>query len=208
MTRTPTEQERFWAGAFGDDYIARNRSDQLLAGNLRLFVHALRGAGRIDSVIEFGANVGMNLRALALLYPGQAQFGVEINPTAAAGLRALLGAERVFEGAIQDFAPAEQADLALIKGVLIHLHPDSLPGAYDALAAAARRHVMICEYYNPTPVAIPYRGHEDRLFKRDFCGEFMDRHPDFALVDYGFAYRRDPAFPLDDVTWFLLTRKG
>jgi spore coat polysaccharide biosynthesis protein SpsF len=104
--------------------------------------------------------------------------------------------------------PDGRADLALIKGVLIHLNPDSLPAAYDALAAASRRHVMICEYYNPVPVAIPYRGHEDRLFKRDFCGEFMDRHPDFALADYGFVYRRDPAFPLDDVTWFLLTRKG
>jgi len=27
----------------------------------------------------------------------------------------------------------------------------------------------VAEYYNPSPVAIPYRGHTDRLFKRDFA---------------------------------------
>jgi spore coat polysaccharide biosynthesis protein SpsF len=64
----------------------------------------------------------------------------------------------------------------------------------------------VAEYYNPVPVAITYRGHEDRLFKRDFVGEIMDRHPQMELVDYGFAYRRDPNFPQDDINWFLLER--
>jgi spore coat polysaccharide biosynthesis protein SpsF len=27
-------------------------------------------------------------------------------------------------------------------------------------------------------------------------------------VDYGFAYRRDPNFPQDDITWFLLEKRG
>jgi hypothetical protein len=26
------------------------------------------------------------------------------------------------------------------------------------------------------------------------------------LVDYGFVYRRDPAHPQDDLTWFLLEK--
>jgi len=26
------------------------------------------------------------------------------------------------------------------------------------------------------------------------------------LVDYGFAYRRDPNFPQDDITWFLMEK--
>jgi len=26
------------------------------------------------------------------------------------------------------------------------------------------------------------------------------------LIDYGFAYRHDPNFPQDDITWFLLER--
>jgi hypothetical protein len=34
----------------------------------------------------------------------------------------------------------------------------------------------------------------------------LDRYPDLDLVDYGFVYHRDPLFPQDDMTWFLLQR--
>ena len=65
-----TEQEDFWAGAFGTEYIQRNQGDSLLASNLDFFAKALRGARGIKSCIEFGANIGMNLKALNLLHPG------------------------------------------------------------------------------------------------------------------------------------------
>jgi spore coat polysaccharide biosynthesis protein SpsF len=55
-------------------------------------------------------------------------------------------------------------------------------------------------------VSIPYRGHEDRLFKRDFAGELLSRFGDLRLIDYGFVYHRDPKFPQDDITWFLLEK--
>ena len=32
-----TEQEMFWAGCFGNDYILRNKSKELFAANLNLF---------------------------------------------------------------------------------------------------------------------------------------------------------------------------
>ena len=64
----------------------------------------------------------------------------------------------------------------------------------------------VAEYYNPSPVELPYRGHEGKLFKRDFAGELMDRHSTLTLVDYGFAYHRDNCFPQDDLTWFLLEK--
>ncbi|MGH8240704.1 MAG: pseudaminic acid biosynthesis-associated methylase, partial [Steroidobacteraceae bacterium] len=98
-------------------------------------------------------------------------------------------------------------DLVLIKGVLIHLNPEVLPVAYRKLHEAAGRWILICEYYNPTPIAVTYRGHADRLFKRDFAGEMLETFPDLHLVDYGFVYRRDPVFPQDDITWFLLEKK-
>ena len=55
---------------------------------------------------------------------------------------------------------------------------------------------------------VKYRGHENRLFKRDFAGEFMARHLSFRLRDYGLVYHADPAFPQDDVTWFLMERSA
>lgn len=202
-----TEQEKFWAGEFGSDYIQRNQGDRLLASNLNLFARALHAARGIGSCIEFGANIGMNLRALSLLYPGLDAHAIEINPDAARSLAELLPPEHVHHTSILDFEARRTWDLALIKGVLIHLDPTVLPQAYDALVASTSRYLLVAEYYSPTPVAIRYRGHDDRLFKRDFAGEILDRHPTMALIDYGFVYRRDPAFPQDDITWFLMERR-
>jgi pseudaminic acid biosynthesis-associated methylase len=202
-----TEQEAFWAGQFGTDYIRRNVSDALLASNVALFARALKSAHGLRDCIEFGANVGLNLRALKVLYPAQEQYAVEINADAVAELEKFLPAERVVHSSVLGYSPPKKFALAFVKGVLIHINPDALPRVYDTLHAATGRYLLVCEYYSPSPVSIPYRGHSDRLFKRDFCGEILDRHDDLELIDYGFCYRRDPAFPQDDVTWFLMQRR-
>jgi pseudaminic acid biosynthesis-associated methylase len=207
MKKFETPQEEFWAGEFGTQYIGRNDSDELLASNLNFFAKALKNAGKISSCLEFGANIGMNLLALGLLYPNMKQEGIEINPDAAKRLANLIGSQNVFEGSIFDYDIIDpMVDLVLIKGVLIHTNPDKLPLIYDKLYEATSKFILVCEYYNPTPVTMTYRGHENRLFKRDFAGELMERHPDLNLVDYGFCYHRDIAFPMDDITWFLLKK--
>lgn len=207
MARIKSEQEEFWTSEFGDNYIGRNRSHQLLASNLQFFARVLRAARSIESCLEFGANIGMNLRALKLLFPHCNLSAIEINQIAAEELRRLLPGAEVFNGAIQDYAAVDAShELVFTKGVLIHLNPDALPETYEKMYRASRRYILIAEYYSPSPVAISYRGHENKLFKRDFAGEMLDRHKDLHLVDYGFAYRRDPVFPQDDISWFLLER--
>lgn len=203
-----TLQEAFWAGEFGDEYSQRNRGPAMLASNLNFFTRALQRAGRVGTCLELGANIGMNLKALQLLYPGLAAQAVEINPQAAKELAAVIGDGNVFRGSFLDYPVLTTVDLAFVRGVLIHVNPDHLPTVYEKLYRASRRFVLVCEYYNPLPVAIPYRGHSDRLFKRDFAGEMLDAYPDLALIDYGFAYRRDPVFPQDDVTWFLMEKRA
>ena len=206
MKKHITEQEEFWVGSFGDEYISRNKSEKLLASNLKFFSDALNVAGEVSTVIEFGSNVGMNLRALKLLYPDQKQFGIEINSKAAEELRSHAGKDNVFNGSIYDFDIKEQYELSLIKGVLIHINPEMLQAVYEKLYSASKKYILICEYYNPVPVTINYRGHDDKLFKRDFCGEMLDKYSDLSLLDYGFTYKRDPAFSQDDITWFLLKK--
>ena len=203
-----TEQESFWAGDFGTQYIQRNQGDALLASNLAFFSKALRAAQNLGSCIEFGANIGMNLRALRLLYPAQVQSAIEINFEAARELQKELPAGNVHQRSILDFEVTQTWDLVLVKGVLIHINPDALPKVYDKLASACGKYLLLAEYYSPSPVSIPYRGHVDRLFKRDFAGELMDRHPELVLVDYGFSYRRDPSFPQDDLNWFLMEKRS
>ena len=208
-TPTPAErttQEQLWAGEFGNDYITRNRDGALLDNNRALFGKILSHTQDVTSAIEFGANIGNNLRALRELLPKANLHSVEINAKAAAEIEAWGGAT-VEVASLLDFEPQRQWDLSFTKGVLIHLPPESLPDVYDKLVAASSRYVMVCEYYNPTPVEVSYRGHEHALFKRDFAGEILDAHPELRLVDYGFTYHRDPQHPLDDSTWFLMEKQ-
>lgn len=207
LNQFKTEQEAFWAGDFGTQYIARNQGDALLASNLDFFSKALRSARDIKNCIEFGANIGMNLKALKLHHPRLDAHAIEINAEAAKQLGEVIPPPQIYNTSILAFAPPQTWDLVLIKGVLIHINPAELPRVYDKLEAACGRYLMVAEYYNPTPVAIPYRGHTHRLFKRDFAGEIMERHPTLKLIDYGFVYRRDPNFPQDDVTWFLMEKR-
>lgn len=201
-----TEQEHFWQGKFGDSYIQRNIEDMIIASDTALFAKALSRVGQLSSVIELGANIGLNLRAIRNLFPSVELRGVEINSQAAIVLKDLIGAANVHEGSILDFKVDKEADLALVKGVLIHINPEVLDVVYQKLYQATSKYILLCEYYNPTPVAVDYRGHQDRLFKRDFAGEMLDKYPSLKLLDYGFVYRHDPTFPLDDITWFLLSK--
>ncbi len=200
-----TDQEEFWAGEFGDQYIERNQGQQIVAANLSLFSRVIERTADVASAIEFGANIGLNLEALRILRPGIELSAIEINRKAAEVLQRR-GGIKVYPQSILEFKPDYQRDLVLIKGVLIHLNPDCLPQVYDLLHRTSKRYICIAEYYNPAPVEIPYRGNTGKLFKRDFAGEMLDRFPGLRLVDYGFLYRRDPNFAQDDITWFLLDK--
>lgn len=202
-----TEQEQFWASDFGDEYINRNDSDKLISSNVALFEKVFSKANAIDSVIEFGANIGNNLVAIREILPNSRLAAVEINQNAAQKIKDNLSTVSVFNQSIDDYLCAEAYDLSFTKGVLIHLNPNQLAMAYSKLYESSSKYIMIAEYYSPVPAEINYRGHEGRLFKRDFAGEFLDQYSDCQLVDYGFVYHRDTDHPLDDITWFLIQKR-
>ena len=207
MQEYQTEQEKFWAGEFGHEYIKRNDGAGTLANKTAFFakiISCLPG-GNVGSCIELGANIGLNLVALRRLLPDLDVAAVEINAEAAARCAEIPGA-RVYNSSLFDFSSDETYDLSFISGVLIHINPDKLTEVYDHLYRHSKRYILISEYYNPVPVEVNYRGFSDRLFKRDFAGEFMDRFSDVRLLDYGFQYHRDKNFPMDDVTWFLMEK--
>lgn len=202
-----TEQEVFWSGKFGDDYIQRNKSENLFASNINFFSKAFSRIEKPSSIIEFGANIGMNLKALQYLYPYLELSAIELNKSATMHLEEFIPKQNVIHGSILDFYTEKLFDVVLIKGVLIHVSPDHVKTVYQKLYETSQKYILVAEYYNPTPVSLPYRGEIDRLFKRDFAGDMLDLYPDLVLRDYGFVYHRDPQFPQDDITYFLLEKK-
>ncbi|WP_420400077.1 pseudaminic acid biosynthesis-associated methylase [Flagellimonas sp.] len=202
-----TEQEDFWTGDFGNQYVDRNSNPKSIAYRTAVFSSILSRTKDLTSIIEFGTNIGQNLIALRNLLPKCKLNGVEINTKAIQELKNISDIN-VFEGSILDFTSKDlgQFDLTFTSGVLIHINPSKLREVYAKLYDCSSKYILVKEYYNPKPIEVNYRGYSKRLFKRDFAGEIMDLYPNLELVDYGFQYHRDNNFPMDDSTWFLLKK--
>ena len=197
----------FWKGEFGDSYVGRNNSDELLESNKIFFAQILEHVPGVQTYLEIGANIGMNVQAISAIRPDLIGTAIEPNQTAHAQLSQLTRSPKeAINASIQEFETSQRWDLVFTKGVLIHVTPDDLVGVYKKMASLASRYVVIAECYNPSPVSLSYRGHAERLFKRDFAGEFLSVNHEFKLRQYRFVYRGDPIAPQDDVTWFLLER--
>ena len=200
-----TEQEKFWAGEFGDEYLKLNQGLSAVATNIAFFTKVMQRTQKIETFSEFGANIGLNIAAFASVMPKVKMSAIEINEKAVEQLKQFKELT-VYHSSILDFVPETCYDFVLIKGVLIHIAPEELLEVYDKLYNSSKRYICIAEYYNPVPVEVQYRGHSGKLFKRDFTGEMLDKYSDLQLVDYGFIYHRDNNFPQDDITWFLLEK--
>ena len=203
-----TKQELFWEGKFGNEYISRNQSANIDAANIQLFSEIF---GKLlfkpKSFIELGANIGNNLKAIKTICPNCKTIGVEINSTAAKILEESDFCDLTINETLFDIDSSQYiSDISMTKGVLIHIDPKLLDKAYDILYKSSKKYILLVEYFNPTPVEIIYRGHEKKLFKRDFARDLMKRYDNLNLIDYGFKYNGDNLFPQDDLTWFLLSK--
>src|SRR6056297_3030045 len=155
-----TEQEEFWAGDFGIEYIDRNNSEQLLYSKVALWAQMLRAANDVKSMREFGCNIGLNLVALKRINPSLELSGYEINK-AAAKQAGSFGVAKITNDSILNKIDDDPVNLTFTVSVLIHINPEFLTRVYDNLVNGTNRYVLIAEYYNPSPINIIYRGHED-----------------------------------------------
>jgi len=204
-------QEEFWRGDFGNEYTERCIGKDLVANNIEFFRRSIRELLNVpfhNSVIEFGANRGLNIKALELLgFDVDEITAVEINAKACDELRKIDGL-KVVESSIYGYDGDKKYDLVISKGLLIHIHPNDLHNVYGALYNSAKvgGHILVAEYFAPKTTEVLYRGNDNRLWRGDFAGDMLGLYSDLKLVDYGFISRRDPIAPQDDLNWWLLKR--
>ena len=135
-----TAQEELWVGSFGDDYVDRNDSGALLAPKLVLLTRILARTHGVRSILEFGANIGLNLIAVKSVLPGAELKAVEINEKAFRKLRRIQGVDAQL-GSILSYGGDAVAILHSERS-LIHISPDEIQRAYETLYRAARRYVV------------------------------------------------------------------
>jgi spore coat polysaccharide biosynthesis protein SpsF len=198
-----------WRGGFGNEYVDRNvASSGMLQSRVRLWAEILSAAGgnQPASILEIGANIGINLRALRALTSAEF-YAVEPNDKARATLVAdgiVLPANLRAGAANQIGLPDGVADLAFTSGVMIHIPPADLDQSCREIYRCAKSYIVCIEYFSDKPVALDYRGHDDLLFKRDFGGYWLDLFPSMTPLKWGFAWKRTTG--LDNLTWWIFRK--
>lgn len=182
------EQEKFWKGAFGDEYTARNNEhlDVLYLEQYDITRSELNKAflSQVNTglnILEVGCNRGLQLK---LLYSQGYHnlWGIDVN-----NIALTIGRESknyvLTEGSIFDIPFLNDSfGLVFTSGLLIHIHPDRLKDAIKELYRVSRKYIWCFEYYSKVCERTDYRGHKNQLWKNDFRRLFQEYHPDLRLV--------------------------
>ena len=203
------DQVAFWRGQFGDSYAARNVADpENLARRKAMWQKILAPMSPPPrSILEVGANIGLNLKALGDLTSADLH-AVEPNENARRTLAqsGVFPAPQIYD-ATATALPLQDAavDFVFTSGVLIHIAPEDLLASCREMHRVSAKYIACAEYFNPTPVEIEYRGHHGVLFKRDFGSFWLDNFPQMEMIDYGFLWKS--ATGLDNLTWWLFCKR-
>ncbi len=204
-----TPQSVFWRSQFGDAYTERHEiSPEVLSVRTSLFrkIFETFADAPPNSILEVGANLGINLQAIGHLTSAEL-FAVEPNALARAKLleNQVVPADNINNCLAHDLNfPDGSIDLVFTNGVLIHIHPDNLLASCSEIYRVARRYIVCIEYFSDKPEEITYRGHDEMLFKRDFGSFWIDHFPDLDTKGYGFEWKRVTG--LDNLTWWVFEK--
>ena len=161
-----TDTTDFWKGDFGDSYIERNQIDYRTRMDFFREVLNLTNAG---NVLEVGCNKGHNLQALAAVSPWIELAGCDINKAATE-----LAQKAMPEAFIENIGANEldqfgmMFDLVFTAGVLIHISPEGLKAVMQSIIDASEKYILAVEYDWPVEIEVTYRGHEGKLWKRNY----------------------------------------
>jgi len=191
-----------WKGEFGNAYTDRNVDDW--RRRVPAFKNMIGGLG-IARVLEVGCNRGLNLLTLLdVLGPEADIIGLEPNQHALQLARqASPSVAAVWGNAYQIPFRSDWFDLVFTAGVLIHIPDDGLARALQEIVRVSRRYILAVEYFAEEDTSIPYRGHDELLFKRDFGRHYLRNAPGLNLVRSGYW---GPEDGFDRTHWWLFSK--
>lgn len=208
---------KLWLRAFGDDYVDRNPvTEEQISSRCIYFsniLNVIKNDGRGDfpaEILEVGAGQGINLVALErIIHAADLKiklYALEPNEKAREILKKSVNNVNVYE--TKDMLPtldigSHSKELVFTMGVLIHVPSDILIPSVRELYRISSRYILCAEYFSPVERKIPYHGHDDALWLRDYGGVYMDNFK-LKLLGWGFCWKR--ITKMDDLTWFLFEK--
>jgi hypothetical protein len=156
--------------------------------------------------MEVGANIGLNLEAIARLSDCEL-YAVEPNEVARDELIAsdLMPARNVTGDYADKISfPDGICDLVITSGLLIHIPTDKLIQSMKEIHRCSSRWIISAEYFAPQEEMIPYRGHTDALWRRDYGSIWLDNFPDLHCQAAVFAWKRMTG--LDNLVYWVMEK--
>jgi pseudaminic acid biosynthesis-associated methylase len=191
-----------WAGDFGNDYTKRNVTDN----GARAQIWRMLLPRYCESVLEVGANIGLNLDAIAQ-FSGCELYACEPNDLARYELYAsdLMPLDHIKSDYADKLSfPDEVADLVFTMGVLIHIPTDKLLPSMREVHRVAKRWIICAEYFAPAEEMVPYRGTKDTLWRRDYGSLWLDNFHDLHCQSTLFSWKRMTG--LDNLTFWVFEK--
>lgn len=183
------EELKIWSSLFGEEWTDQttiNRTDRFVS------FYRLLGWLDIENILEVGCGKGDNLLTLSPL--GHYKL-VGLDALRYACLKARKYGLEVVVGDCLNMPFCDSSfDLVFTCGVLMHIPPEDMPQAADELWRVSKKYILVIEYYSQNEQAIPWRGYERLLWKRDYGKIFPN------LIRTGFLGKDDG---FDDCTWWL-----
>ena len=189
-----------WSGDFGNAYTRR----QVNTSAARQDIWCMVLPRHVDSILEVGANVGGNLEAISQFSTAEL-YATEPNELARQKLNESGLCVQVTDDPASKLRFDDNAiDLVFTCGVLIHIPPDQLAASLHEIHRVAHRWIICAEYFAPSEEMIPYRGHDNALWRRDYGGLYLDQFPDLRCNSCMFAWRRMTG--LDNLTFWVFEK--
>ena len=116
--------------------------------------------------MEFGANIGMNIRSIDKILVNAKFSAVEINKKACDQLKNHIDGN-LYNCSILDYHPKEQYDFVFAKGVLIHINPNELDSVYQKLYDTSSKYICVAEFYKRPE-------HYNHVCSYDFVSERLE----------------------------------
>jgi pseudaminic acid biosynthesis-associated methylase len=193
--------EELWRGEFGDSYTRRNALTDL---RFRTEMWRILLPNNCTSILEVGANVGSNLEAISE-FSNIELYACEPNELAREQLQEIVSPTHVTADWADKLSfPSGVADLVFTCGVLIHVPPDKLLKSLQEIHRCAKHWIICGEYFAPSEEMVPYRGHNDQLWRRDYGSLYLDNFSDLHCQSTTFAWDRMTG--LDNLTFWVFQK--